>query len=289
VKHNNILLSLAIMLAWDVSACAQNIRTSQPKTTTQKAKPQKPGFWTRTKTLLAALGVTAVGVAATIYFTARSSMQADLDNKLVRAAIDYQGDDNDYVGALLVHGASPNAEDPSGIGVLQSVIEDGKKYTFDLLLSKKPYLDVNSADSRGMTPLQAAAYTTAPENISVSMMQALFAHGAERSVNKTTKKYPETPLMIAANNRDLQVVNLLLSHKANPNARTADGTTVLMQAIKDNPKDTLFLVTLMSKLTAAGARVDVKNDAGETALSIAGSYSTPSVVSYLVDIRKKQQ
>ena len=86
----------------------------------------------------------------------------------------------------------------------------------------------------------------------------------------------QTPLIIAVCNRQLDVINLLLSHGAQINAVDNEGKTALIHAItpggdSGDPADDLVKLLIEKK-----ADIEVKNERGKTALFFGKSISFKS-------------
>jgi ankyrin repeat protein len=95
-------------------------------------------------------------------------------------------------------------------------------------------------------------------------------------VNQTFGTIKETPLTLAALNGRAAIVELLIKHNADLNAKTTNGMTALFFASYgkiegalrpsfDQPDYTKVVETLVSN----GADVTIKDDEGETALDVA--------------------
>ena len=86
-----------------------------------------------------------------------------------------------------------------------------------------------------------------------------------------------TPLFIAVNNGNREIVQLLLDFGAKVNARDDDKKTPLMELDDDASRE------LVEMLIRAGAKVNAVSKEGETALMLAAEYSTAEVVQALID------
>ena len=94
---------------------------------------------------------------------------------------------------------------------------------------------------------------------SAKCARMLLAAGAQ--VEEADTPARATPLMLAAEAQQPAIVELLLAHRANPNARDANGTTPLMYAVSYGGEPVPAVVTA---LVRAGADTELKNAAGET-------------------------
>ena len=92
--------------------------------------------------------------------------------------------------------------------------------------------------------------------------------------------YSLTPLILAASEGHLPVVQYLIEHRAEVNARSYNyGSTALMLAAENGH------FPVVQYLVEQGAEVNAKNDYGWTALIWAARYGHLSVVQYLVEHR----
>jgi ankyrin repeat protein len=125
------------------------------------------------------------------------------------------------------------------------------------LLQASP-ASANAFSGDGWTALHLAAAFGSPEAVSV-----LLAAGA--SVEALSRNPQQNqPLHAAlALGRDVETINLLLVHGANPNATQAGGFTPLFSAATANRQD------LAELLLAHGANPHHKSDAGKTAADFA--------------------
>lgn len=115
------------------------------------------------------------------------------------------------VRALLDAGADPNLASEMGIGPLALAVANGQEALVPLLLEKGA--NPNLARENGETPLMTAARTG-----QVSVMRMLLERGAD--ANARDRKFGQTALMWAAGHPE--AVQLLLGHKADPRASTAE-------------------------------------------------------------------
>ncbi len=115
--------------------------------------------------------------------------------------------------------------------------------------------DCNATDIEGWTPLLLAVQVGANEVVPV-----LLAHGAD--ANRVSND-GVSPLMVASEGRNTNTVRMLLRHGANVNAVSAVKDTPLIYAVTAGDEKVAKL------LCDAGADVSVRDDDGETALTIA--------------------
>jgi ankyrin repeat protein len=195
---------------------------------------------------------------------------------------------NNYVNMvklLLANGADINAR-VGGWTALHAAVEEANSIdVIELLLTKKAY--VNAVDNDGRTPLHMAsrrgctnivellrqhggqdatpantAILDAAEDGDLKAAEALLAKNPALVFTKAW--YDWTPLHFAAKNDHKDVAQLLLTNRADVNAKDREAQTPLHVAVMSSkPKD------LMKLLLAAGADVNAKNERGQTPLHLA--------------------
>ena len=154
------------------------------------------------------------------------------------------------------------------MSALSQSIYDGKVDTFNLLLSLGA--DIEFKDDLGETPLSLALGGHA--EIARIMLK--------RDVNVNSQTLTsETPLMRA---QPEDLVNALLDRGAVINARDKYGNTALYYAARSGnlPKVQLLL--------SRGADQEIRNDRGETALSIAQDWKRVEVIRVLKEARARR-
>lgn len=113
---------------------------------------------------------------------------------------------------------------------------------------------LNAANKEGYTPLMLAAYY-GHEDMAVYLVK----NGA---VIDGKSKYG-TPIMAATVKNNENIVDLLLSHGADPNIQDTNGKTALLYC------STFGINTIAEKLLKAGANANLKDNTGNRALDYA--------------------
>jgi ankyrin repeat protein len=114
-------------------------------------------------------------------------------------------------------------------------------------------------------------FCEAASNGNLEMMELFMQQGAEID-NENCTYATQTPLMASAQHRYYreEVFNFLLDHNANPNYQTKHGETSLMYLAERNTSndvnDTDSTVRAIERLFAHGAKVDLEDANGNTAL-----------------------
>lgn len=182
--------------------------------------------------------------------------------------------DVDAVKELLDHGANPTkgALLKHGNTPLHVAAENGFDKVIELLLSKSTNADLRN--SSGQTPLMLAAWARHPQTVTL-----LIKHGANPSAYD---RYGWTALHTPwdakpADANYTSVMEILVANKARVNAQTGapSGYTPLMGAALVGDKETVEL------LMDAGAQVNVADEQGQSAISIAEHQHYPDVVAAL--------
>ncbi len=128
--------------------------------------------------------------------------------------------DLDSVRQHLADGGSPDKADQHGRTVLSHMAGQGRVDIMTLLLEHGA--DVEQPDDVGDTPLSYAAVNSREATL------LLLEYGAEVDAPNALNK--QTPLMGAAYWGCVPMMEVLLAHGAQVDARTAFGSTVLMNA-----------------------------------------------------------
>jgi ankyrin repeat protein len=134
----------------------------------------------------------------------------------------------------------------------------------------KQGMDVNEAEGDGMTALHWAA-----RKGDVELAQMLLYAGA--NARAMTRLGAYTPIILASQNGNAALIDLLIKAGADPKAPTTSGTTPLMLASASGHADAVRV------LLAAGADPNAKESArGETALMFAATYNRVDAMKALI-------
>ena len=121
-------------------------------------------------------------------------------------------------------------------------------------------------------PTAEGLYAAAESGNSTAVEQILDA-GGQRFINDPVRG--QTALSIAVSKGNMEVVRVLLDHKADPNKMNADQTTALMRAAEIGNAD------LVASLMVAGADTSIRNSQLQTASDIADSQGFLDVSSFI--------
>jgi ankyrin repeat protein len=211
---------------------------------------------------------------------------------------------------LTAAGADVNAVAGDGKNALSLAIFNGNYDLASFLVDQKA--DVNNTDTQRFTPLFWAVdrrnMETAPNfpwmvtQDPLPLISKLLAAGANPNalVNNTPRARMRagsprivfaTALMRAAFSGDLELVNLLLAHGADPTVVSSDGETMVAAAAGLGfiqgyskgraPEERLAVVKLF--VDELKADVNQADDYGITPLMVAGNMGDTAIIQYLVD------
>jgi ankyrin repeat protein len=223
--------------------------------------------------------------------------------------------DADSVELLLNAGADVNDAQPDGSSVLVVALLSGQGKVAKLLLDRGA--DANAARA-GYAPLHAAVLRGETD-----MVEALLDHGADPNAKiirgTPVPRYSKgfflsshmigaTPLFLAAQFDEPEMMRALAQHGANPNLAKPDGTTPLMAAagigwdedrrerlvdpaehdlaLVQDPDTRALMGSGLRSVQAAvdlGADVNATNQAGDTALHGAARHGFRSDIQFLAD------
>ena len=169
-------------------------------------------------------------------------------------------DDAKEVKFLISQGLSPNTIDSNGNPMLVLAIKDRSYGVIDVLLTAKD-MDVDLSNKQGETPLMYAAI-----NGDLPLVKTLVLK------NKAQLDHIGwTPLHYACAKGHLEVAQFLISNGAMVDSLSLGGTTPLMMAVQSGNE---YLVKL---LLDNGANLQIRNEAGLTAIDIGDIYSKPVI------------
>ena len=228
-------------------------------------------------------------------------------------ALMFAADNNfqDVVNFLLQKGANINAQDHTGSTALELACTEPSTHDIAMTLLDKG-ADPNLVNQTGMTewPLGSVAIYGDSD---MKLLSALLDHkadinhtswngtalsqaimrgqwdtfdlliskGADPNIPDSWHAWGRTPLIEVTKNGwnsqadTLRKIHLLLKAGANPNFKSKSGLTALMYAAQ------LSLMEPAQALVAAGTDINVTDDRGETALTIAGDRGHQDMVAFL--------
>jgi ankyrin repeat protein len=222
----------------------------------------------------------------------------------------------DAIRALAGAGADLDATDPDGTNALVLAIINAHYVAAAALLDAGA--NPNIADVTGMTALYAAVdMHTLDETVGVpnpkphgrlaapAIIAALLAHGANPNARlkspildrvhndgDTSLGENATPLMRAAKDADVEVMQLLLDHGADPSLTTTKGTTALMYVVSRSPGfrgsrnrgSEQQAVAAIDLCLARGVDIDTVDASGQSALHVAAaSPAEEAIVRHLAE------
>jgi ankyrin repeat protein len=156
------------------------------------------------------------------------------------------GGHREAVKAILVAGADVDYRDAAGLSALNWAAIRSQNHVAQLLLSSGA--DVNTRDNNGVSPL---LYSVGTRN--TPLVQLLADSGADLDVLSDANKM--TPLLVAAENGDMETLVLLLELGANVNGGTLEGYVPLMAAAESGQ---LKVVELLLSRGADPGKIDRK-------------------------------
>jgi ankyrin repeat protein len=179
---------------------------------------------------------------------------------LLKEFADVGGKDNSQRTALMEAAKKGDRESVKLLLDKMAEFKDGNKDAVQQLLGQKD-IDVDAQDTQGRSAIVDAAAKGNPE-----VVKALLAKGADINLPDANGR---TALMEAAKERHPDIVEILArSKKPIPNLDLQDkvsGQTALMEAVQAGD------VRAVKALVAAGAKLDVTDNSGDTALAQAQS------------------
>lgn len=199
-------------------------------------------------------------LAAALLGTPFITVSAQTNSQILDFAKAAKFDDAKEVKLLINQGLSPNTVDSNGNPMLVLAIKDRSYAVIDVLLAAKD-MDVDLSNKQGETPLMYAAI-----NGDLPLVKTLVLK------NKAQLDHISwTPLHYACAKGHLEVAQFLLSNGAMVDSLSLGGTTPLMMAVQSGNE---YLVKL---LLDKGANLQLRNEAGLTAIDIGDIYSKPAI------------
>lgn len=183
------------------------------------------------------------------------SQTTDQINDFVKAA---KFDNASEVRSLLAKGVTPNAVDSNGNPMLLLAIKDNSDKVIDVLLNTQN-IDVDLSNKNGETPLMIA---------SIQGNLPLVKRLIEKN-HAAIDHIAWTPLHYASARGQVSVAEFLLSEGAIVDSRSLNDTTPLMMAVQSGNEQMVKL--LLDK----GADIQLRNSLGFTAIDIADIYEKP--------------
>ena len=152
-----------------------------------------------------------------------ADVNAKQENGMTSLLAAVQEGQYDIVEVLLEKGADVDAQCDNGVTALHLAVQEGDLDLVEVLLKKDPVVDVEANGYRGAeTPLLMAVLKDP------GIVKALLEKGADPNAMSSDGKMP---LLKAARWGRLDVVELLVEHGANVNARNINGYTALHCAL----------------------------------------------------------
>ena len=189
-----------------------------------------------------------------------TNVSAQSDAQILDFAKAAKFNDVKEVKLLLSQGINPNTVDSNGNPMLVLAIRDRSYAVIEVLLSAKG-MDVDLSDKNGETPLMMASI-----NGDLPLVQTLVLKNRAQLDHISW-----TPLHYACAKGHLDVAQFLLANGAIVDSLSLGGTTPLMMAVQSGNE---YLVKL---LLDKGSNLQLRNEAGFSAIDIADIYNKPAI------------
>ena len=189
-----------------------------------------------------------------------TNVSAQSDAQILDFAKAAKFNDVKEVKLLLSQGINPNTVDSNGNPMLVLAIRDRSYAVIEVLLSAKG-MDVDLSDKNGETPLMMASI-----NGDLPLVQTLVLKNRAQLDHISW-----TPLHYACAKGHLDVAQFLLANGAIVDSLSLGGTTPLMMAVQSGNE---YLVKL---LLDKGSNLQLRNEAGFSAIDIADIYNKPVI------------
>jgi len=193
-----------------------------------------------------------------LFFTLNQLLYGQTTTQVVDFAKAAKFDDVSEVKSLLSKGINPNTVDPNGNPMLVLAIKDNSTNVIDLLL-KDPKTDVDLSNKNGETPLMIASIQG-----NLPLVKTLVL-----SNKAMVDHIGWTPLHYACTNGHLEVAQFLLANGAAVDSLSLNNTTPLMMAVQSGNEQ------LVKLLLDKGADLQLRNAVGLSAIDIADIYNKP--------------
>ena len=210
---------------------------------------------------------------------------------------------SESIKLLLEMGADPNISDAEGYTSLHAaVLGNCTRDTLQEIVAHKAYLNnqnidnqtalwlacslsqqdsvkflleagsyPNMADDEGYTSLHSAVHG----GCSKKTIRTLIDYGAD--VNATTKR-KQTALLLACEKKNVDIINVLLTSKADPNVADDDGDTCLHNTVRKHYSQEVLLAIINH-----GADVNVTNKKNQTTLFLACEMGNTEAINILLN------
>ncbi len=202
-----------------------------------------------------------------IQYNAQSFVKAVEDQKM------------DMVELFIEAGMSPNVTTDNGSPLVTAAVT-GNLEIVKLLVEKGADVNIKSTDKGDLTPLFGGILGNGKEK--QDTIKFLLDKGADVNARFVSKGFEATPLMMAASQKDTEIVRLILAKKPDIHAVDANtGITALMMAVLNNN------VENAKELLAQGADVNKKAKNNATALSLAKQENNKEMINVLTNAGAK--
>ena len=202
--------------------------------------------------------INKIGAFIAIIFTLNGTVFAQTDDQIADFAKAAKFNDVSTVKKLVSGGVNPNTLDPKGELMLNLAIRDKSTDVISFLLTNQA-TDVNISNKFGETPLMIASIEG-----NLPVVRALVI-GRKAQVDHIGW----TPLHYACSRGHLEVAQFLLANGAIVDSMSPGNTTPLMMAVQSGNEQ------LVKLLIDKGADIQIRNTNGLTAIDIAVIYEKP--------------
>ena len=187
----------------------------------------------------------------------------------------------DIVELFIEAGMSPNVTTANGTPLVTAAAT-GNVEMVKFLVEKGADVNSKSKDKGELTPLFAAILGGGKDKDKQETVKFLLDKGADVNARFASKGFEATPLMMAAAEKDTEIVRLLLAKKPDIQAIDAGtGLTALMMAVLNNNLENT------KELLAQGADVNKKAKNNVTALSLAKQEKNKDMITILTNAGAK--